>query len=295
MPAPVPAATFGADGMPSRLLPDKPGDVVKDGLRYRATVAGDTLVAGAIGSAGASTLTLPFRVTSNRVSLGVDCWAPGRAEADVRRLEVRATVSGTKGSIGMTCQTREPEGRDLQAGGWLPGAPSEPGWDELEVGSDATMTVQLVDSLTGQPAQVDGVHLAGAIYNLGSRVYVNEGSGSDGVTLPERIEHQGHTYVLDGEVRRLAMPASHRLTASTPAGTPFLVAYGTGGSTDSTTDPGTSGVTLTGLDASSSEVGLGGWTTVGSPARDSGKVTLEHVGAPASIGFDFIAIYTLAD
>ena len=52
-PRPVPAGTpsstapmIGADGMPYRAVPDAPGDVVKDGLRYRSRVGDDTLAVG---------------------------------------------------------------------------------------------------------------------------------------------------------------------------------------------------------------------------------------------------------
>jgi len=277
---------IGSDGMPYRAVPDTTGDVVKNGLRYRARVGDDTLAAGFIGDAGQGQFTIVWDPTTTHASIGAECFLPGLTQEKAAAYMVQVGLEGKAGFFGSQCSAGLPAERDLPAGGAAPGEPGQ-GWSELTVGRSARLRVQLVDAQTKKPAAVAGAQLTGAVYQLGGQQPVVDASGRTVATLPAVLEHQGYRY------RFLAMQAGPAGTTplphlATPAGVPFLV---TAGSTGSDTSPDAGTVYVTGLDAQAGSTS-GGWQTVPQPARAAGTVGLRTEGK-APTGTAFVAVYTL--
>ncbi|EWT02099.1 hypothetical protein N865_06950 [Intrasporangium oryzae NRRL B-24470] len=281
-----PAPMVGDDGMPYRVIPDSPGDVVKDGLRYRRQVADDRLAVGFIGDRGQGQFSLLWEPTTTHVSLGAECYLPGLTNAEAAKYLVTVGLEGKKGFLANQCSGRRPAERDLPAGGAVPGEPGR-GWTELAVGRSARLRVQLVDAETQRPASVDSAQLTGVVYELGAQTRIVDASGTTVASLPKVIEHQGYPY------RFLAMeaaPADRNPMPSleTPARVPFMVTAGVTGS-DASSHPGT--VYVTGLDQKSGATS-GGWQTLPQPARAAGRVGLQSEGA-APLGTAFVATYVL--
>lgn len=285
-PAPVP--TTGPDGMPTRPVPAQPGDVVRDGLRYRAKVGGDTLAVAAIGAPGEGALTLSWTPTQISVALSTACWGPVSGTGLPPEAEVWILLHGKK-IFGSSCSSSAPTPGALPAGGGVPGEPGQ-GWSELTAGTPTTLTVQAYDLKTKKPITDGSVRVAGAIYDLGPQTQIiNPATQSPVAAVPNWIEHEGYDYILSGTV--VAAAANGRaLSSETPGGVPFLVTSGSVGS-----DGEPRGTTyLTGLDEESSRMEGGGWITTPQPARAPGKVTLQREGARPAGYVDFIAIYVPA-
>ena len=278
------APMIGSDGMPYRAVPDARGDVVKNGLRYRARVADDTLAVGYIGDAGQAQFTMMWDPTTTHASVGAECFVPGLSQEKAAAYLVKVGFEGTTGYFASTCSGGRPALRDLPPGGATPGEPGQ-GWPELAVGKAAALRVQLLDARTQKPAAVDGVLLTGAVYEQGARQDVVDASGRTVATLPAVLEHQGYRY------RFLAMqagpggrtPLPH---LATPAGVPFLVTAGSTGS-DTSPDAGTTYVTGLAREAGATS---GGWQTIPQPARAAGTVGLRTEGK-APTGTAFVAVY----
>jgi hypothetical protein len=288
-PSPVP--TIGPDGMPSRPVPDLPGDVVRDGLRYRAKVAGDTLAAGEIGAAGQGSVSLTWTPTQTQVSLSVACWLPGAPAPTSADTGVWAKVTLDGGSVFLSgCSSDRPVPGDLQTSKITLSEPGS-GRSELTAGKPATVTFQVIDGRTKKPVTDGSVRVAGAAYDLGPQTtIINPTTQAAVAAVPTWIEHEGYDYVLSGTV---VADASSGLEASsrTPGGIPFLMMYGSAGS-DGSSPAGTT--YLTGLGGESSRMEGGGWTAQPQSARGAGKVTLRHEGKRATGSVDFIAIYVPA-
>ncbi|WP_323095579.1 hypothetical protein [Intrasporangium sp. YIM S08009] len=275
---------IGSDGMPYRAVPDARGDVVKNGLRYRAQVGDDTLAAGFIGDAGQGQFTIVWDVRTTHVSVGAECYLPALSDDAARAYMVSVGLEGKEGFFGSQCSGRRPEVRDLPPGGATPGEPGQ-GWSDLTVGTAARLRVQLVDAHTKKPAAVDGALLTGAVYEQGPRQDVVDASGQTVASLPAVLEHQGYRY------RFLAMQAGPGARTplphlATPAGVPFLV---TAGSTGSDTSPDAGTTYVTGLDQEAGATS-GGWQTIPQPARAAGTVGLRTEGK-APTGTAFVAVY----
>ncbi len=289
---PVPAGSSstvptGADEMPSRVVPDAPGDVVKDGLRIRARVADSILVAGVIGDAGQRSVSARWTPTTTHISYNAECWLPpGTDRRVVEDTMVRVSLSGTEGYTASSCLTEPLAERDLPAESIVPGEPGA-GHPELKVGAEATLTVELV-TRDGERTAVPGARLAGSVYNLGPRRMVVAGeSGQIVGALPETVEHQGFDYSL-ATLASAPAGAGSLPTVATPAGVPFLVTYGSTAAGDA--DAGA--LYVTGLSAEVSRVS-GGWDTTPQPARATGQVELRSEGPLPRDGVAFVAVYTL--
>ncbi|MGO4661519.1 hypothetical protein AB4Z14_06600 [Terrabacter sp. 2TAF16] len=292
-PAPtVPAASsssaapmIGADGLPFRSVPDAPGDVVKDGLRYRARVADDRLVAGFIGDRGQGQFSLVWEPMTTHVSIGAECYLPGLTDTAAATYMVTVSFGGTAGFFGSSCAAGRPAERDLPAGGTVPGEPDQ-GWTELTVGRTASVRIQLVDAKTRKPVSVDGAQLTGAIYAQGARTLIRDLSGKPVAALPDVVEREGYRYRLEGRASVADATTRDELVVPTPGGRPFLVTYGYAG----TGGPSVGAEHLTGLVDESTAVS-GGLTTAAQPARPEGTVTLRHDGAVAATGVRLVAVY----
>lgn len=297
------APMIGADGMPYRPVPDGPGDVVKDGLRYRARVGDDRLVAGVIGDRGQRQLTLTWTPTTTHVSLGAECYLPGLTSAQAGKYLVSVGLEGRKGVFGTQCSGNEPTERDLSAGGGIPGEPDQ-GWPELTVGQPVRARVQLVDAKTFEPASVDGAQLTGAVYEQGTLQPVKDEAGTTVAALPTVIEHQGYRYRLagvatgplaSGTLPELGVPNSVYAGVALPGG-PFLVSWGSAGTnpagaSGASGSDGSRGLRLDGLEDSEAR-DYGSWGVVPVPAGSTRSMRLVAEGARPDHGTAFIVVYT---
>ena len=294
---PTPTMT-GTDGMPTRSLPAAPRDVVKDGLRIRAQIGGDSLAAGFISDVGQGQATMLWDVTTNHVAIGAECYLPSGAAEQAKQVELRVRLVGSEGFVSQgACSTAPPAGHELVPG-WTPGEPGH-GWTELTVGKPAGLRVQLVDAKSGAPVAVATARFALAVYNQGpQRVVPDPRTGQALAALPETVEHEGYRYRLVDLVA--GAPSRKQPAVATPAGAPFLITYGSAGTPVGSTEGwsaegGGHTVRLTGLGTDPGAMTGGGWTTAAQPARAAGTVQLVRDGAVPDTGVDFVAIYTLEE
>ncbi|WP_374971103.1 hypothetical protein [Terrabacter sp. BE26] len=285
------AAPMGSDGMPFRIVPDTPGDVVKKGLRYRSQVAGDTLAVGFIGDPGQGQFTLSWQPSTTHVSLSAECYLPGLTQDEAAAYLVTVGLDGSPGFFGSSCSGGGPTQRDLPAGGSVPGEPGR-GWTELTVGKAASVRVRLVDAKTRKPAAVDGAQLAGAVYEQGLQHPVLDESGKTVAMLPDMIEHQGYTYShkLGGNA---PLNPWQDLTMGVPPG-PAIAVWGSAGDRLAVESPGDgSGMRLTRTPGQSEERGYGSWGSDVLPADQTLRLSLSTTGARPTHGVGFLEIYTL--
>lgn len=289
----VSTRSTSADGMPARVLPDSPGDLVRDGLRYRASIAGDTRVAGVIGAEGQGSMRLTWTPATTRVRLLADCWLPGADPQTISAIELRMTRDGIE-RLSTKCNAQASAAGDLPESSVTPGEPGE-GWTDLRVGTPTSVTVELVDRGTGKPVSPKGARVVGAVYALGAqRSIVDPATRKTVVALPEVLEHHGHRYRLSGDVATAPAASGKDLTVRTPQNVPFLVTWGSAG-TGVATDGSSLGTDhLTGLATPTTRNSSGGWSTIPQPARGPGMATVRHEGDRPTQGVTLLAVYTLA-
>jgi len=300
------APMIGSDGMPFRSVPDAPGDVVKDGLRYRARVADDTLVAGFIGDRGQGQFSLAWDPATTHVSVGAECYLQGLTAEEASAYMVTVSLPGTLGFFGSSCSGGRPQLRDLPAGGAVPGEPGQ-GWTQLTVGRTASVRIQLVDAKTRKPASVDGAQLTGAVYAEGARTLIRDLSGKPVAALPDVIEREGYRYRLggvatgplgSGTLPELGVPTSAYAGVAVPKG-PFVVSWGSvgadvpGGTGAGTGSAEASGLRLDGLRNGGESRPYGSWGTTPVPAGSTRSMRLVAAGARPVHGTAFIVVYTL--
>jgi hypothetical protein len=283
---PVPSVSLGSDGLPHRSMPDAPGDIVKDGLRFRRNVGADTLAAGAIGARGMRSLDVTWAPRTTHVSVAMDCWNPATDPA-ASKVEVRLLLDGERVAA-QRCDGNVEVTGDLEPGGIIPGDPGA-GWDALEVGRDATIRVEAVDRTTGLPVTPPQLRVAAAVYELGPQAEIRDARGTVVAALPKVMERDGYAYVLQDLVTGAPREIDAGLSIATPGGTPFLVTWGSA----ATGEPAEGRVGISGLAGEGTESGDGGWTTAPQPAREAGEATLTHTGPVPTVGAAFIAVYTL--
>ncbi|KRC92702.1 hypothetical protein ASE25_05170 [Terrabacter sp. Root85] len=284
------APMIGADGMPFRSVPDAPGDVVKDGLRYRARVGDDTLVAGFIGDRGQGQFSLVWEPTTTHVSIGAECYLPGLTDAEAATYMVTVSFGGTAGFFGSSCAAGRPAERDFPAGGTVPGEPGQ-GWTELTVGRTASVRIQLVDAKTRKPASVDGAQLTGAIYAQGARALIRDLSGTPVAALPDVIEREGYRYRLTASIAGPIDVAGTPLETAAPQSGPFLVTSGTVVTGSPRREPAY--FQLEGLVGEQTQWMEGGSQTAPQPSGDGRPLQLVVAeGSAPPHGTGFIAIYT---
>jgi hypothetical protein len=195
---------------PSREAPEGPDDYVKNGIRYRAKIGGDTLATAAIGDPGESTLRLRFTATGVPVSLRDFCTAN---KGDLRdpKYVLRVQFNGIERASGHC------HGGSTDAGG-------ESGYtlnDPPPAGQIVEVVATIIDNKSGRPATVPGVRLGLGIYFQGSQRAVTDTSGGKSVNLPELTEVDGYTYKLD-QVKSAAA-TSGEVSVKTPDNRPYLI------------------------------------------------------------------------
>ncbi|MGC4937748.1 hypothetical protein [Kribbella sp. DT2] len=252
-----------------------PGDREENGLRFRGTVGGDTLLAGVAGKPGTGTVTATYTATGRPVMLHYFCTA--NSLDPQQPYEMRVYVNGVERSSGCVSLSV-----DLAQGfGTVLSDVGAPG-DEVRV------TAVLTDK-SNSAVTVPRARLGLSVYEKGpQRVY-------DDVALDERTEYLGTPYQLT-DIRAVDAATARTTSLRTPEGSPFLVAYGS-------SDLGGKGVvtgTLDGLSGQgmlSTELGgtaKPGWgmATDGHRAGPSTTVTLKVTTGTPTKGKLILAIYT---
>ena len=270
----TPGPQTGPDGMPSREpVWDRARDLNKNGITLRHRIAGETLLAGTIGDKGQAEIRTTFVPRSAEVGLRYFCSSKARKNTRFEILiggEV-AVHGGDCSKSPMTDPLHESRSTDRTL---LPGS---------DVGKPVEVVMRLIDSTTGQPVDDTSILLAAGIYDPGPQRTVGT------VKIPELYQHQGFEYRLAGFERGRLAPGA-KVGITTPADTPFLVAYGGYGG----------GAVAVDLVCGNNQ-GTTDWNGLGSgaygwamcPARPGGRteVRWSGQGTPAQ-GEMFVAIYT---
>jgi hypothetical protein len=264
-------------GAPTQAPPTTADDYVKDGIRYRAKVGGDSLAAAVIGSPGQTSVKLKFTSTGAKISLRSFCTAN---DDQYGNPQYQVAVNLSSGVEKMSsCDSQSTDAGD---GGEL--TISVPGM----VGQVVEATVTLRDG-RGRPVSRPGVRIGLGIYRPGAQRIIG-GSGDQQLSLDEVTEYGGYLYKLS-DVRTVDAKTTDHLDIATPEGKPFLVAYGS-------TDLGAATVkgTVTGLSPTgggyggSGEHGIG-MGLVGEAARKAGTATLTVTGGKPTGGKLLLGIY----
>jgi hypothetical protein len=265
-------------GAPTQAPPTTADDYVKDGIRYRAEVGGDSLAAAVIGSPGQASVKLKFTATGAKISLRSFCTANDDQYGNPQ-YQVAVNLSSGVEERMTNCDSQS---TDAGGGGEL--TISIPGM----VGQVVDATVTLRDG-RGRPVSRPGVRIGLGIYRPGAQRIIG-GVGDQQVSLDEVTEYGGYLYKLT-DVRTVDAKTTNRLDIATPEGKPFLVAYGT-------TDLGaaTMTATVTGLSpAGSGYSGSGehgtGVGLVGQAARKAGTARITVTGGKPTGGKLLLGIY----
>jgi hypothetical protein len=193
-------------------FPGGPADYLKDGVRYRAKVAGDTLAGATVGELGQTTLKLRFATASTaQLGLRMYCALTGGRPGAQYFMKLR-TSAGTRGSA--VC-----DGQATDAGAHgdieLP--------DHGTPGRSIEVDVTLID-VEGRPVDLPKVRLGVGAYLLQPRHLISDVLGNK-ISLPATREFAGSTYRLT-HLEQVDAAHTHQVSVPLPAGQPFLVAYG---------------------------------------------------------------------
>ncbi|TDO43124.1 hypothetical protein EV643_11957 [Kribbella sp. VKM Ac-2527] len=198
---------------PSREAPQSPDDYVKNGVRYRAKVGGDTLATAAVGDPGESTLRLRFTATGAPVSLRDFCTA-NKGDVHDPKYGLRVQFNGIERANGH-CY-----GGSTDAGGESSYTLNDP----PPAGQTVEVVATLIDNESGRPVTVPGVRLGLGVYFQGPQRAVTNPSDGKSVRLPELTEVDGYTYKLD-QVKSAAA-TSGEVSVKTPDNRPYLILAG---------------------------------------------------------------------
>jgi hypothetical protein len=264
------------DGPPTQTPPTSAEDYVKDGIRYRAKVGGDSLAAAVIGSPGQTSVKLKFTATGGKISLRNFCTANNDQGSNAQYQVAVNLSSGVEDTSSCDSQSTDAGG----GGGLTISVPGLVGTIEA--------TITLRDG-RGRPVSRPGVRIGLGIYQPGAQRIIG-GVGVQQVSLDEVREYSGYRYKLT-DVRTVDARTTDHLDIATPEGKPFLVAFGS-------TDLGAATVTatLTGLSSAgagtsgSGEHGVG-VGLVGEAARKAGTARMTVTGGKPTEGKLLLGIY----
>ena len=259
------------DGPPTQAPPTSADDYLKDGIRYRARIGGDTLLAAKVADRGTSSFDFDFTAPGGPVSLSDFCTATSAGSEPQYTVSIR--FNGEVVSKG-SCS-----GDSTDAGtgtSFIPGATPPPAGQRVKV------TVRLED-MNGRAVSRPHDWVGVGIYAKGKIRTI------DDTFLDELKEYAGHNYRL-ADVKLADARTATILELATPADKPFLVAYGT---TALSGDQPT--VRLTGLSQGSSANAGGGIGMVGEAARPAGTAKVNLSTGRYTSGHLIIALYLPAD
>jgi hypothetical protein len=251
-------------GPPSRTPPTDPEDYEKDGVRYRYRFGGDTLLAAQVADRGQGQVGLKYAIAGSPLTLHSFCTA-NRTGFDPG-YQVRISINGVVRSTS-SCSS---DSVDAVRGSALT-------LDDVPEAGQATAT--LVDR-AGRPVSVPQARIGLAVYQKGAHTTI------DGVTLDELTEYKGYTYKL-ADVRTADATRTRKLTIPTPAGQPFLVAFG-----GSPLGPGDiqialgGGLSVTGM----SDTG-GGISITGASSREAGSASVSITKGRPTKGKLILGVY----
>lgn len=254
-------------GPPVRIPPAAPGDYEKDGVRYRAQAGGDKLISAQVADRGQGQVSLTFEAADGPMVLHTFCTADNFGVNSYYGL--RITLNGVVRNTG-ACWSETIDAVQGPAGTLT---------DVAKAGEQVVATATLVDQ-NGRTVSMPEARIALGVYQKGAQRQV-----ADGVALDELTEYQGYSYRL-ADVQTLDAVAGKPLQLATPAGQPFLIAYGS-------SDLGSSKATvkLTGLSLETSNDTGGGVATVGEEARGAGTVSVAVSAGKATKGKLVAALY----
>ncbi|HEY3556325.1 MAG TPA: hypothetical protein VGL05_02610 [Kribbella sp.] len=188
--------------------PSRPGDYVRDGLRFRQQAGTADRLAAVIGDRGVNEVTTSFVPTSHSVvvqTLGTpDDYVLNPPEY---RIQVRfGDGSSVNGYSGYGDESQQNSAAALQL--------------TAPVGQRVTVTARLVNA-NGKEVSVPKARIGVAIYDPGPQVT------QDGIDFDREKESDGTTYRF---VRAVVVPATQgRVQLTTPVGKPFLWSFGSVG------------------------------------------------------------------
>lgn len=270
-------------GLPVRTPPANPGDYVKDGYRFPAKVASDTLIDAAVGDVGEQTLTLRFKISAGS-GLRPFCAVNEIFAGQEFSLQVRLN--------GQLRTTQPCSGRRQEL--WQkPGGPHR---FPAGIGETVEVTLQVVDS-TGKPFSnaIPDLRIGVGAYTLGTERGISSNYGGAGID--EVIEYGGYTYKL-AHFETAAVVSSHEVTIDTPADKPYVIGYGAGFFRQ--LPKATGKVKVVGL---AQELSFDLWEsgpdhgpgrfgkTYGQSPGTAGKVTLTFAGDKQAQGLLYLALY----
>ncbi|MFI5711498.1 hypothetical protein [Kribbella sp. NPDC051620] len=267
------SAAMPPEGPPGRTPPTSDADYVKDGVRYRAKVGGDTLLGALVADRGKNQFDLTVTATGSQLSFSPLCTAMVTGSGQFPQYQLAISFNGEP-ATSMSCS-----GGSLDAG---TGSSSTTGAKPPAAGEQVKVTVRLEDK-NGKPVTRENDWIGLGIYSKGKQQTV------DGMGFDEVREYDGRNYRLT-ELKKVPFPGANRLTIKTPADTPFLVSYGSTGKVDEK-----SMIEVTGLSDSPAHSGAGGYGTAGEPARAAGSATLTATGMGKGPGHLILALYLPAD
>lgn len=260
-------------GPPSQTPPTSPSDYVKDGVRYRSKIGGDSLIAAVVGDPGESSVKVRFSATGAAIGLRDFCTTTSGGT----QYEFAISLNGRPRASG-GCRSSS---TDAGGGGRLVIADDS---DGIKPGQLVEVTIRLQDK-AHRPVSPPGVRLGLGIYQPGSQRRI------DGLTsLDEIREHQGYVYRLS-DLRTVDARSNRQLEIPTPAEVPFLLAYGS-------TDLGSQQVAVTLTDLPAQDASLSGGTgglgigIEGKAARSAGTARLSITQGKPTRGKLILAIYT---
>ncbi|MEV8374318.1 hypothetical protein AB0P21_16360 [Kribbella sp. NPDC056861] len=254
---------------PTQAPPTSPDDYVKDGIRYRAKIGGDTLLAAGIADRGKNSVEFSFTATGGPISVTDFCTAssPG-PEA---QYQTSISFNGQQVSSG-SCT-----GASTDAGvgtSFIPGQ-SPP------AGQRVTVSVRLEDK-AGKPITKPNDWIGLGIYAKGKQRVVGD------TFLDEVREYNGRNYRL-ADLKTAEARTARQLELATPADKPYLVSYGS-----STLAGDAAQVSVTGLSTGTNNT-AGGIGTAGEGPRPAGTVKLELSAGKFTAGVLVLALYLPAD
>ncbi len=257
------------DGPPTQAPPTSAADYVKDGIRYRAKIGGDTLVQAKIGNRGETSLAFTFTDPGVPVSLSDFCTAssPGSVDPQYKlNIKINGEAVSTGGCTGGTVDAGIGSSLTLP-GDWQPGQPID-------------VSVELQDK-NGKRVKKSDDWIGLGIYAKGEQRAIGDSF------LDELKEYNGRNYELDKVMHAEAKTATD-LELATPADKPFLIAYGVAGLTGD--DPTVSISGLTSGGPSGRGIGL-----VGEAARPAGAAKVTISTGHYTGGQLLLALYLPAD
>lgn len=254
------------DGPPTQAPPTSPDDYVKDGIRYRAKVGGDTLLGAKVADRGKSSLEFDFTAPSGPISFHTFCTAFNPSNDSEYRLSIKLNGAplGASGCSDGSTDAAKGSSYSKEA-------------ESLQAGERVKATVTLEDE-KGRPVSMPNDWIGVGIYAKGKQRAV------DNQKLDEVVEYSGRNYRLV-DLKTAPFATTDHLEMVTPADTPFLVSHGGSGNPD-----GANMVHLTGL-SSNSDNAVGGYGTSGEAARPAGTAKVSVTGPHQSTGHLFLALY----